>query len=366
MKKVALLTKYGNRAASTRQRFLQYRPYFEAVGFDFEEQPLLDNAYLDKLYEGGVRDTKHVVSRYIDRVSWLIWRCDADIIWLHCELLPYLPGLLERLARIPRRPVVFDFDDAIFHNYDLHPRATVRAMLGNKLQTTIGTAEMVLAGNEYLADYARSNGKRVEVVPTVVDIDHYVPAPAIRSPETPRVGWIGTPSTWAEYMVPMLPMFSTISTKLGARVTAVGASGQEKSGIDIVPWSEETEVSRIQDMDIGVMPLADTPWARGKCGYKLIQYMACGLPVVASPVGVNRDIVEHGLNGFLAETSDEWRQAVETLICNPELRQRMGREGRKKVEQFYSLQVHGPRVASLLSEIAARGRTTHRMTEKKS
>jgi glycosyltransferase involved in cell wall biosynthesis len=366
MKKVALLTKYGNRAASTRQRFLQYRPYFEAVGFEFEEQPLLDNAYLEQLYQGGVRDLKHVVSRYIQRINWLIWRCDADIIWLHCELLPYLPGLLERLVRIPQKPVVFDFDDAIFHNYDLHPRIAVRSILGNKLQTTIGTAELVLAGNEYLADYARSNGKRVEVVPTVVDIDNYVPAPAIRSPETPRIGWIGTPSTWAAYMVPMLPMFSTISTKLGARVTAVGASGQEQPGIDIVPWSEETEVSRIQDMDIGVMPLTDTPWARGKCGYKLIQYMACGLPVVASPVGVNTDIVEHGVNGFLAETPDDWSRALKTLIGNPDLRRQMGAAGRKRVEERYSLQVYGPRVASRLSEIAAQGRAAHSVMERKS
>ncbi|MDA9020137.1 glycosyltransferase family 4 protein [Flavimaricola sp.] len=354
MKKVALLTKYGNQAASTRQRFLQYRSYFEAVGFEFEEQPLLDNAYLDQLYEGGVRDIRHVASRYFDRISWLIWRCDADVIWLHCELLPYLPGILERLARIPRRPIVFDFDDAIFHNYDLHPRGVVRSLLGKKLQTTIGAAELVLAGNAYLADYARLNCKCVEIVPTVVDTHQYMPSNAIRPSGSPRIGWIGTPSTWAEYMLPMLPMLSAISAEWGARVAAVGASGEEQPGIDIIPWSEETEVSLIQDMDIGLMPLTDTPWARGKCGYKLIQYMACGLPVVASPVGVNRDIVEHGVNGFLAETPDEWRQAVETLICNPELRQQMGQEGRKKVEQLYSLQVYGPLVASLLSDIAAR------------
>ena len=364
MKKVALLTKYGNRAASTRQRFLQYRPYFEAVGLEFEEHPLLDDVYLNQLYEGGVRDIKHVASRYLDRISWLIWRCDVDIIWLHCELLPYLPGILERLVLFPRRPIIFDFDDAIFHNYDLHPRALVRSMLGNKLQTTISTAELVIAGNTYLADYARLNGKRVEVVPTVVDIHQYMPTNSIRSCERPRIGWIGTPSTWTEYMLPILPLLSTICTEYGARVSAVGAHGKEQSGIDIIPWSEETEISLIQDMDIGLMPLTDTPWARGKCGYKLIQYMACGLPVIASPVGVNRDIVEHGLNGFLAETPDEWRKAVETLICNPELRKRMGQEGRKKVEQFYSLQVHGPSVASLLIDIAAHGKVVSGLREK--
>jgi hypothetical protein len=115
---------------------------------------------------------------------------------------------------------------------------------------------------------------------------------------------------------------------------------------------EETEVSAIQSMDIGVMPLTDTPWARGKCGYKLIQYMACGLPVIASPVGVNKDIVEHGVNGFLAETDKEWCSAIETLLSDSELRRRMGAAGRKKVEESYSLQVWGPRVAQMLRGVA--------------
>jgi hypothetical protein len=121
-------------------------------------------------------------------------------------------------------------------------------------------------------------------------------------------------------------------------------------------WSEDSEVAMIQSMDIGIMPLTDSPWARGKCGYKLIQYMACGLPVVASPVGVNADIVEHGVNGFLATTEDEWRQALTTLLRDPDLRRRMGAAGRRKVETDYSLQVWGPRVAAIFHEIAGGGR----------
>ena len=112
----------------------------------------------------------------------------------------------------------------------------------------------------------------------------------------------------------------------------------------------------IQTMDIGVMPLPDTAWARGKCGYKLIQYMACGLPVVASPVGVNKEIVEHGVNGFIAESDEEWRSAIETLLSDADLRRRMGAAGRKKVEDSYSLQVWGPRVAQMLRRVADESR----------
>jgi glycosyltransferase involved in cell wall biosynthesis len=126
--------------------------------------------------------------------------------------------------------------------------------------------------------------------------------------------------------------------------------------LEILPWTEDSEVSLIQSMDIGLMPLPETPWTRGKCAYKLIQYMACGLPVVASPVGVNCEVVEHGVNGFLAATNEEWRSAVETLMSDADLRRRMGNAGRKKVEESYSLQVWGPRVAQMLRRVADEGR----------
>ncbi len=159
-------------------------------------------------------------------------------------------------------------------------------------------------------------------------------------------------------MAPMMPILASVSEAEGARIAAVGAgkAAPPHPLLDIQLWSEDTEVARRQDMDIGIMPLTDTPWARGKCGYKLIQYMACGLPVIASPVGVNAEIVEHGVNGFLATTEAEWREALVTLLRDPELRRKMGAEGRRKVEAQYSLQVWGPRVAMMLKEVAERGK----------
>jgi glycosyltransferase involved in cell wall biosynthesis len=160
-------------------------------------------------------------------------------------------------------------------------------------------------------------------------------------------------------MAPLMPLMADLAAATGARFVAVGASKEARPSAwcDVLPWSEETEVARIQDMDIGLMPIADTPWAQGKCGYKLIQYMACGLPVVASPVGVNAGIVEHGVNGFLATTTAQWREALLTLAADPDLRRRMGAAGRRKVEACYSLQVWGPRVAAMLAEVARKGRT---------
>ena len=134
--KIALLTKYGELAASTRQRFLQYRPFLSETGFELVHRPLFDDAYLQRLYVGHGRQGRYVAARYIDRLRWLLSSPDVDIIWLHCELFPYLPGLLERLSGWPGKPVVFDFDDAIFHNYDHHLKRPIRRFLGRKLHKT--------------------------------------------------------------------------------------------------------------------------------------------------------------------------------------------------------------------------------------
>jgi glycosyltransferase involved in cell wall biosynthesis len=320
---------------------------------------LLDDAYLQRLYVGPGRQGRHVAARYIDRLRWLLSSPDVDILWLHCELFPYLPGLLERLSGWPGKPVVFDFDDAIFHNYDHHLKRQIRRFLGRKLHSTIGAAKMAFCGNNYLAEYARPLCSQIEIVPTIVDTEIFRPSPGKRLVDlSNRIGWIGTPSTWNEYLLGMLPMLNQIAASNGGQIAVMGADCKAKPHphLDLVKWSEEGEVPFLQTLDVGIMPLTDTPWARGKCGYKLIQYMACGLPVVASPVGVNKEIVEHGVNGFLAETDGEWRSAVETLLSDADLRRCMGAAGRKKVEESYSLQVWGPRVAQMLRQVADEGR----------
>jgi len=213
----------------------------------------------------------------------------------------------------------------------------------------------VTAGNVYLADRARLAGaQRVEIVPTVVDAEAYRPFPPRHPDGKLRVGWIGTPQTWEKYGHPRTEFFKDLASRHNIRFLLVGARLQPgRSGpFDYVPWSEASEISAIQQMDIGIMPLQDDPWERGKNGYKLIQYMACGLPVVASPVGVNTEIVQVGKNGLLASSEVEWREALDRLIDDANLRQTMGSEGRKRIVETYSIQVQGPRIAKLLAEVA--------------
>ncbi len=336
--------------ASSRLRNYQYLGKLAQQNLEVEFSPLFDDPYLKSLY-ARKSTFNSAFGGYFSRLRAMAYAGTFDLLWIEKEVFPWVPWMIESHF-LPRDvPIVTDYDDAIFHNYDLHRSKAVRWLIGQKINRLMAASTLVVAGNNYLAARARAAGApRVEVVPTVVDMCAYGLKPQIGIARPTVLGWIGSPSTWTEYMAPMMPLFASISEGENARLTAVGAGkvAVPHPTLDSLPWSEETEVAMIQAMDVGLMPLTDTPWARGKCGYKLIQYMACGLPVIASPVGVNADIVEHGVNGFLATSDLEWTEALRLLLNDPALRAKMGREGRRKVEERYSLQVWGPRVAQLL------------------
>jgi glycosyltransferase involved in cell wall biosynthesis len=351
--KVLLLSRYGPLGASSRVRYLQYLPYFREQGAEVEVVPLFSDAYLQALYAGGPR-WREVLAGYVRRLAALARARRFDAVIVEKELFPFLPAGAERLLRALGVPYVADYDDALFHRYDRHSRALVRRLLGGKIDAVMRHAAVVVAGNEYLAARAREAGAaRVEVIPTVVDTARYRPRAGAGN-EVPVVGWIGTPRT-SRYLQGLLPVFEALQQEVPVRFVAVGARQADFAGtpVEAWPWSEATEVASIQQFDIGIMPLEDSPWERGKCGYKLIQYMACGIPVVASPVGVNRTIVAPGENGLLADTPDEWGRALRNLLeADATSRQAMGREGRRRVEQGYSLQAQAPRFFQAVREVA--------------
>ena len=348
--KIAVLSKYGAEAATTRQRFLQYQPVLQAAGIELELHPLLDDDYLRRLYAGRRTMSVSLFVRYLKRLRWLLTAKNIDAVWLQYELFPYLPGIFERLLGRVGKPVIFDFDDATFHTYDLHRSSAIRFVLKNKIRCALSGSTLAFCGNQYLEDYATPYTETV-VVPTVVDTTLLQPLaePNISS-ATLRVGWIGTPSTWEQYMVPMEPVFAELLKNHRLELHVMGACGASSTlpNTHFHAWSEDAELPFLQSLDIGVMPLTDTPWARGKCGFKLIQYMACGVPVIASPVGVNDNIVEHDQNGFLARDHNDWMSAFGALIANAALRKRLGAASRLKAERDYSLGTWGPRVLSRL------------------
>jgi glycosyltransferase involved in cell wall biosynthesis len=342
--KVLLLTKYGAKAASSRQRFMQFMPFLESQAISCTVSALLDDDYLEHKFRAGHARASDVARAFWRRLEALRGAKAYDLAVVHCELFPYLPSTFERSLASSGLPYVYDCDDAIFHMYDAHRSAIVRAVYGGKIARVIAGAAHVVAGSRYLAQYARVHNQSVEVIPTVVDTDEYSAAQA-RADGPFCVGWIGSPST-ALYLPAALEPIHEFFAGRRARLRLIGSGALAIRGIEpeIVAWRRESEVEELRALDVGIMPLPDDPWSRGKCGYKLIQYMACGLPVVASPVGANRDIVEHGVDGFLATTPDEWRAALGALQADPALRKAMGEAGRRKVEERYSLRYAAPLV----------------------
>jgi glycosyltransferase involved in cell wall biosynthesis len=278
-----------------------------------------------------------------------------DLVVAHFELLPFLPRAVERRLSSSRVPYVIDMDDAMFLRYEGATDRVTRWLLGSKMSQVFADAALVMAGNQFLADRASREAAWVEVVPTVVDTHRYSPGRPPNHGEVFTIGWIGSPSTTA-YLEEIAEPLATFPGASNTRLRLVGAAPITLPGVRVESrkWMEDREVADIQTFDVGIMPLPDTLWARGKCGYKLIQYMACGIPVIASPVGVNATLVEHGVNGFLARTSAEWATHLATLSRDPTLRQRMGQAGRAKVEQHYSLHTVAPRVTDLLRRAAIR------------
>lgn len=346
--KVLLLSRYGPLGASSRVRSYQYLPYLKAQGIDVTVSPLLGDDYLRKFYSGKVNHIRSRLGPYLRRFIQLLKSHLFDLLWIEKELFPWLPAWGEAILSHLGIPYVVDYDDAIFHRYDSHPNWFIRSLLENKIDIVMRHAVCVIAGNDYLAERARHAGaKRVEHVPTVVDSDRYKIKQKDRN-TTFAIGWIGTPFT-ARYLDIVGPALTKLCENNSSHFVSVGAgwSGLDGAYITARPWSEASEVSEIQNFDVGIMPLPNNLWELGKCGYKLIQYMACGKPVVASPVGVNSKIVDHGVNGFLAGSTGEWLEALTVLRNNPDLRKRMGAAGRKKVEEKYCIQVTAPRLASI-------------------
>lgn len=354
-KKVLVLSKYPRTGASSRIRTLQYLPLLEQQGFEFTVSSLFDETYLENLYNKSSRSRLAIFKYYTKRLLILssVWR--YDLVWVEYEIFPYLPPFSERFLAFIAKKYVVDYDDAIFHNYDLSANRIMRKFLAKKIDIVMANSSCVIAGNDYLAERAKIAGaKYIEWIPTVVDQSRYMPRLEEDSSQK-LIGWIGSPST-QKYILDIKEALHTVCELHSARLLLVGATQDivdEFSGIEVevAPWSEDSEAQLIQQMDIGVMPLPDGPWEKGKCGYKLIQYMACGIPVVASPVGVNNDIISDGKCGYLADNLEQWADSLSILLSSQEKRQMLGNAGRKAVEKTYSLQVQSPILARIFNSI---------------
>ena len=342
------LSLYGQQAASHRYRLSQYVPGLAQAGIDLQIQSLLDDEYLIHRFADRPVHWNSVLQSALQRLRLLISKDDFSGAILHCELYPLLPGSLERLL-LPK-PYIYDFDDAFFLKYRQGRLGAFRLILGPKFDKIIAGAAAVTAGNSFLTNYAQEFNTNVNQLPTVVDTMRYKPEVRALNAEF-TVGWVGSPST-APYLAALVEPLAQLAKEGPVRLVIVGGLAPTIPGVVVesIAWNEATEIHLINRFDVGVMPLTDDNWARGKCAFKLIQYMACGVPVVASRVGANVDVVTPQC-GFLVENAAGWLSAIRALRDDAYLRAKMGAAARMRIEEEYSLATNLPVLTRVIKEM---------------
>jgi glycosyltransferase involved in cell wall biosynthesis len=346
---VLALALYGPLAASTRHRIMQYIPGLLSHGVKLHVRYLLDDAYLRHRFYGSPLPWTELLKSAHSRLRDLRVKTAFDAAFVHCELFPLMPGWCER-ALLPES-YIYDFDDAFYLRYRTGKLSVFRPLLGGKFDTVMSGARAVTAGSVALASYASARNSNTHLLPTTVDTDRYVPFQR-RSGEPFTVGWIGSPTT-APYLAALVEPLANLGRSVPVRFVVIGGRAPRIPNVAVeeVAWTEESEVAQISRFDVGVMPLPDEEWARGKCAFKLIQYMACGVPVVASSVGANVDVVD-AESGILVEHPADWLDAMAWMHTHPLERRRMGEAARSRVEARYSLRGNLPRFAQVFKSAA--------------
>ena len=335
--------------ASSRLRTFQFLPLWEKAGYQVRVSSFFNEEYLKEVYSHRRPGILNVLGCYWRRFFLLLSAGSYDLIWMEKEAFPFLPSYAEWLLKKLGKGYVVDYDDAVFHNYDQNPNWLIRTWMGNKIDLVMRYSVIAFVGNAYLQNRAEKAGAlRVYQVPTVINTGVSAKK-SFEKKDRITIGWIGSPSTLKNVKM-IIPVLEKLNREFEIELMLVnGETGVSFSGKQVlVRWSEESEVSAIQQMDIGIMPLPDEKWERGKCAYKLIQYMACALPLVASPVGMNKEVVIHGENGFLADTEEEWFESLSRLIRDAALRKQMGEKGFELVQEKYTVEKNFARMRWVL------------------
>ncbi|MFY0599360.1 MAG: glycosyltransferase [Cyclobacteriaceae bacterium] len=344
--KVLILAPYPlYKAPSQRFRFEHFSKFMKDAEINCNFHSFISSKDWNNLYSKGKSIDKmlFMLKGFWSRVSILFDIKKYSYVLIHRELTPFAPPIFEWIiAKVFKKKIIYDFDDAIWLADPNGENWIWKALKWrSKVSAICKWSWKVSAGNEYLADFARQYCSQVEIFPTIVDTGVHSPnAQAHKHPitQSPIIGWTGSHSTLF-YLNELLPVLLELENDTEFEFLVIANKNPELplKGFRFLPWNKETEIEDLSQIDIGVMPLEDNEWAKGKCGFKLIQYLSLEIPAVASPVGVNDQIVLDGKTGYLASSPSEWKEKLLSLIEDCELRKQIGIEGRKLIEEKYSV-----------------------------
>lgn len=324
-----------------RFRIEQWLSSLQEQGIAVDFLPFADTRLMQLLYQTNSMAKAAVMAKaLLRRIVDVVTASRYDAILIHRTVCLVGPAWLERLLRLSGKPIIFDFDDAIFH---LHTAAANRRFgwlkFPGKTATICRLSTHVVVGNAWLADYARQFNPQVTIVPSSVEIDRFQPVTRHENKHPVIVGWTGS-STSQTYLEAFAPMLRELVARYDVELRIHSDRRPDLPGVPYVwrPWAAETEAEEISQFDIGLMPMPEVEWAKGKCAMKALLYMALGVPAVCSAIGANCEVIQHDENGLLVKTEEEWLTNIGRLVTDAALRQRLGMAGRLTVEAKYSKQ----------------------------
>lgn len=360
--KILFITPYPhNSAPSQRFRFEQYFNFFKNNSIEFDQEPFLDDNIWGVFYKKGNFHKKifGIIKGIFKRHLIILKFYKYDFLFLHREACFIGPAYFEWLyTKVCKKKIIYDFDDAIWLR-DVSEVNNSLAWLKRSKKTNkiIKFSSIVIGGNDYLVDFAKRINQNAFVIPTTIDMNYHKNQKEFNSIDKNvkvRIGWTGSITTNRHFEM-LIPTLKKIDAKYQDKIEFYTISNKEieLSGLPILfkKWEKEIEIIDLSLIDIGIMPLPEDAWSKGKCGFKGLQYMALAIPSIMSPVGVNTEIIKDGINGFLASSEDEWIEKLSKLIESKELRDKIGKAGRKTIEEKYSVEANKQKYLDLFNKL---------------
>ncbi len=355
MRLLAIVPSIYDTSPGQRYRIEQWEPLLRKHGLEITYAPFESAELHALLYKpGNVGQKLSLVAKGVSRRYSLMSSVkDYDVVYVFREAALLGPPFFERWIHRSGVPMVFDFDDAVFVSYRSPTNGYLSYLkFASKTKSICRMSAHVMAGNPYLAEYARQVNPNVTMVPTTIDTDKYKLIERRNESEIPTIGWTGSFST-VQHLDTLRSALQKLARQTKFRLRVIGTPVYKLDGVEVeaMPWVAATELKDLGAIDIGIMPLPDDSWSKGKCGLKALQFMALGIPTVCSPVGVNKEIIHDGENGFIADSEDQWIEKLGLLLSSADLRRQLGQAGRTTVEAKYSAVVQAPRVFELLRSV---------------